>query len=209
MEFETVALNLAYLTYVVASLMPGGLKLRVALIVQSMMFITWAIISGTPTTIVWNILFSSANVWRAVRIVRRNSVPLSAEEEHVRRELFPSLSRRDFLLLWSIGRTDSAPVGEQFCAEGVEMKHLALLIDGTVHVDASDGVSVDRHAPTFIGEMSFFSHDPASADVVATTPVRFHRWDQDDLRNMSKLNQECSTALQIALGRDVTMKLRV
>lgn len=208
MEIETVALNLAYMTYVVASLMPGGLKLRVALIVQSFMFITWAIISETPTTIVWNILFSSANIWRAVRIVRRNSVGLNDTEMRVHQQMFPSLSRRSFLLLWSIGRDETSPVGEQFCVEGREMNDLLLVLDGAVSVNTAHGLVRTRAAPTFIGEMSFFSRDKASADVVAATPVRYRRWNQDDLRNMQALDHECSAALQVALGRDVTNKLR-
>jgi CRP-like cAMP-binding protein len=201
-------LNLAYLAYVTASLMPGGLKLRLALIVQSFMFIAWAIVSETPTTIVWNIAFSTANIWRAVRIVRRNSVALSDEEESIRHRLFATLSRRDFLLLWSTGRSDTAPVGEQFSTEGAQMKDLVLLLDGEVDVSSKRGLHRRRGAPTFIGEMSFFSRDAASADVVACTPVRYRRWNQDDLRNLQKLNNDCSTALQIALGRDVSNKLR-
>lgn len=208
MEIETVALNLAYTTYVIASLMPGGLKLRIALIVQSFMFITWAIISGTPTTIVWNILFTIANVWRVVRIVRENSVALDADEQRVHEALFPALSRRSFLLMWSLGDDESAPVGEQFCVEGMDNTDLILLLDGSVDVRTERGLVRQRSGLTFIGEMSFFSREPASADVIAATPVRFHRWDQDDLRNLEILDHECSAALQVALGRDVTKKLR-
>ncbi len=205
---DTLLLNLAYLLYVAASLMPSGLKLRLGLIAQSIAFMTWAIVSGTPTTFAWNVLFVSINIYQAIRIVRRDSVTLEAEEESIRTTIFPSLSKRDFLQLWAAGRGDEAPVGEQLCTEGTPNRDLFLLTAGELLVTTRAGLHRIRTSTCFVGEMSFLSGEPASADVIAATPIRFRQWNQDDLRALNLLNSECSKALQDAMALDVTRKLR-
>ncbi len=205
---DTLLLNLAYTFYVAASLMPSGLKLRLGLIAQSIAFMTWAVATGTPTTLVWNILFVSVNIYQAIRIVRRNAVTLGAEEESIRTAIFPNLSKRDFLQLWAAGRGDDAPVGERLCTEGSPNRDLFLLTSGELLVTTRAGLRRTRRSTCFIGEMSFLSGEAASADVVAATPIRFRQWNQDDLRALNLLNAECSKALQDAMALDVTRKLR-
>lgn len=205
---DTLLLNLAYASYVGASLLPTGMKLRVGLVLQSIVFITWGIASGTWSAVSWNLLFAAVNITQAVRISRRNSVRLTETEESLRRRLFPDLSRRDFLQMWSIGDRVECPAGRQLCTEGIELDDLVLLTDGEVHVTNAAGLNRSRTAVCFIGEMSFFSGDPASATVVAATELTFHRWNQEDLRALRTLNDDCARALQVALGLDVTRKLR-
>ena len=205
---DTLLLNLAYISYITASLMPSGLKLRLGLIAQSIAFITWGVVSGTPTTVAWNILFVSINIYKAVRIIRRDAVTLTAEEESVRVEIFPDLNRRAFLQLWAAGRGDDAPIDEQLCREGSVNIDLFLLTKGDVMVTTSSGLDRVRTATCFIGEMSFLSGDAASADVIAATPVSFRRWNQVDLRALQLLNRDCSRALQDAMALDITRKLR-
>ena len=205
---DTLLLNLAYISYITASLMPSGLKLRLGLIAQSIAFITWGVVSGTPTTVAWNILFVSINIYKAVRIIRRDAVTLTADEEAVRAEIFPDLDRRAFLQLWAAGRGDDAPIDERLCAEGSPNNDLFLLTKGEVTVTTRSGLHRSRTATCFIGEMSFLSGDAASADVVAATTISFRRWNQDDLRALQLLNRECSRALQDAMALDITRKLR-
>ncbi|MFK7919885.1 MAG: cyclic nucleotide-binding domain-containing protein [Ilumatobacter sp.] len=205
---DTLLLNLAYISYIAASLLPTGLKLRVGLVVQSIVFVAWGAASGTWSAVWWNVLFGAVNVTQAIRIARRNSVQLSEREEQIRRRLFPELSRRDFLQLWSVGEHIEAATGHRLCTEGTLQDDLLLLTGGEVRVTNSAGLDRVRSATCFIGEMSFFSGDPASADVTSITDLEFHRWNQDDLRALRTLNSDCSRALQVALGQDVTRKLR-
>jgi hypothetical protein len=88
---DTLLLNLAYISYVTASLMPSGLKLRLGLIAQSIAFITWGVVSGTPTTVAWNLVFVSINIYKAVRIFLRDAVTLTADEESVRAAIFDGI----------------------------------------------------------------------------------------------------------------------
>ena len=208
MDFDNVLLNVAYVAYVGAGLVPSGFRLRVALVVPSVLFIAWGIADGSMTVIAWNVAFAAVNIVQAIRIARRNSVVLEPEEEATRLALFEGLSRRDFLQLWSAGRGHDGPVGTQLCGEGVDQRDLLLLLEGEVHVTNSRGLDRHRTPLSFIGEMSFFSGEAASADVVASTPIRYRSWDQDDLRNLQTLNDEASRALTRALGRDVAAKLR-
>lgn len=205
---DTTLLNLAYASYVAASIIPGGLKLRMGLVAQSLVFIVWGVVTNTWPAVVWNVAFALVNGAQAYRITRRNAVRLTDEEETCRVALFADLSRRDFLVLWSMSSERTAGAGRQLLSEGVDHNKLFLLLDGEIGVRTASGLERTRSAPSFIGEMSFFSGESASADVIAHDTIRYRQWSHDDLRSLQQLNPDCAHALQNALGRDAARKLR-
>jgi signal-transduction protein with cAMP-binding, CBS, and nucleotidyltransferase domain len=205
---DTAFLNLAYASYIAASLIPGGLKFRLGLVTQSLFFILWGLVTNTWSTVVWNVIFAIVNGAQVYRITRRNAVRLTEEEEACRVELFTDLSRRDFLVLWSMGSERQAETGWQLLREGTDHSQLFLLLNGAIDVRNASGLARRRTAYSFIGEMSFFSGEPASADIVAHNEIRYRQWNHDDLRSLQQLNPDCAHALQNALGRDAARKLR-
>jgi CRP-like cAMP-binding protein len=60
----------------------------------------------------------------------------------------------------------------------------------------------------FVAELSFLSHERASADVVAVGELRYNSWNQDKLRSLEKINPELYQKLQHILSRDVTDKIK-
>jgi hypothetical protein len=207
-DASTVALNLAYISYVAVSFVPGGLRLRIALVLQSLTFIGWGVVSDTPSVIFWNVAFAAVNVWQEVRVARRDHVDLGVAEEEARSAMFDSLSRRDFLVLCSAGQSGEAGVGEQLCAVGERRDEPLLLLNGNVEVRTSTGFDVVGRRHMFVGEMSFLSGRPTSADVWAAEPVTFRRWKFDDVRRLEQLNLDVARSVEKAMGRDVAAKLR-
>ncbi len=82
---DTLLLNLAYISYVTASLFPSGPKLRLALIAQSIVFIVWGAVSSNRSAIAWNLVFAAINIFQARLIlavpnrVRRSAVSAPVE----------------------------------------------------------------------------------------------------------------------------------
>jgi hypothetical protein len=119
-RLDTAFLNLAYASYVAASLIPGGLKFRLGLVAQSLFFTLWGILTNTWSAVVWNVIFAIVNGVQAYRITRRDAVRLTEEEEACRVALFTDLRRRDFLVLWSMGSERQAKTGWQLLRQGTD-----------------------------------------------------------------------------------------
>ena len=60
----------------------------------------------------------------------------------------------------------------------------------------------------FVGEISFITKEPASADVYAESEVNFIEWDQDELRKMRTINPTFWTKLNNILGKDLAKKIK-
>jgi hypothetical protein len=57
-------------------------------------------------------------------------------------------------------------------------------------------------------ELSFLSHERASADVVAVGELQYNSWNQDKPRRLAKINPELYQKLQHILSPDVTNKIK-
>lgn len=205
---EALILNLAYALYVLASLAPGGLRLRIGLALQGIVFIVWALLTENWSAAGWNVAFTGVNVFHAIRIIRDDRLPLGEIEARVREEMFPGLGRRDFLLLWNAGQSGTVPAGAGLCSTGDVAHDLVLVLTGSVRVDLPDGSTIDRPARCFVGELSFYTGQPASADVSAAADIDVHRWTRDDLATLEQLNSSVERALRDAMGGDIAQKLR-
>lgn len=205
---EALILNVAYAVYVLASLARGGLKLRIGLILQGTIFIVWAVVTENWSAAGWNVAFTCVNVYHAVRIIQDERLPLGDLETRVRDEMFPSLGRRDFLLLWNAGQSGAMATDQVLCSRGDVAHDLVLVLEGDVLVRLPDGGEVTRPARCFVGELSFYTGEPASADVVAAGDLTMHRWTRADLATLAELNVECERALRDAMGDDIARKLQ-
>lgn len=208
MDAAFIALSLGYIVYVSAGFVTDALRFRLTTMLASAVLIVWGLVADNLGVVGWNAAFVIVNAFQAVRLSRREAVDLDPGDDAVREMFFPTLGPRDFLTLWTAGRKDVAASGTRLCAEGERLDDVLLLLDGTVDVRNSTGLSVTRAAPCFIGEMSYLTGEPASADVTADGDITVRSWNQEDLRNLQALNHRCAQSWQQALGVDVSRKLR-
>lgn len=208
MDAAFIALSLGYIVYVSAGFVTDALRFRLTTMLASVVLIVWGIVSDNLGVVGWNAAFVTVNAFQAVRLHRRQAVDLDPSDEAVRDRFFPMLGPRDFLTLWTAGRKDVATSGTRLCTEGERLDDVLLLLDGTVDVKNSAGVSVTRAAPCFIGEVSYLTGEPASANVTADGDITVRSWNLEDLRNLQMLNHRCAQSWQRALGMDVSRKLR-
>lgn len=157
---------------------------------------------------IWNFAFVCMNGARvAGLLMERQSIQLPREQDALYRQVFASMRRRDFLLLWEMGET-RAIEGRQLIRAGEKQRELVLLMDGEVIV-RKDGHELARLGRgSFVAEMSFVTGDAASADVIADGTVRARVWPQEKLARLEQLNPLLMIKLQKILSRDLSSKVK-
>jgi len=97
---------------------------------------------------------------------------------------------------------------EYLCRENQYQNELMLILDGNVSV-RKDGHEITKlQRGSFVGEMSFLTGEPASADVVNVEKIQCIVWSKDKLKQLEQLNQALLMKLQVTLGKDLTHKLQ-
>lgn len=208
MDAALIALSLGNIVYVSAGFVTDALKFRLTTMLASVILVGWGIISEHLGVIAWNSAYVVLNSIKTAQILRQNALVLDPEDQAIRDSFFPALNPREFLTLWTAGRGDIVDAATHLCTEGQAQDDVLLVLEGSVKVTNSNGLDLEQTAPCFLGEMSFLTRKPASADAITNDSVKVRRWNQDDLRNLHHLNEKCAQAWQVALGVDVANKLR-
>lgn len=135
------------------------------------------------------------------------STRLNTEETAFMKSKMPTLPKplaRRFLNagLW----VDAEPETE-VATEGQPIGALIYLVSGAADVDIDGGTVGQLKPDTFIGELTCFDREPATASVKLTKKARFFRVSTDALTDICKRNPDLRFALENAIGRDTRMKL--
>jgi len=206
---ETIAVNVAYALYVASGFMKTELRLRISLVVVSIAFIVWAVIAGSWSPVVWNVLFGVTHAVHVYRMWQANrAIALSEEAEEVHARLFPELSRLDFHALWSVGATHGFDPGDELILEGAEDHSLSLVLRGQVSVVRNSEVLATLGPDALLGERSFVTGHPASADVVALSGGALHCWNMLKVQALGDLYPTAHAALIAHIGVDLAVKLK-
>jgi hypothetical protein len=170
---------------------------------------SYGLIRGDHYMAAWNFVFVGINLARTVRLLNeRRPIHLARDQEQIYKQLFLSMTRREFLFLWEMGNPGRID-GAQLVREGELQRDLVLLLSGEVVVRKGDQRSWPAcSAVQFVAEMSFISGEPASANVIADGRVEYMAWPQDKLRALQQLNPGLLVKLQHILGRDLTGKVK-
>lgn len=203
-----LSLNIAYVILLTATLMPTGIKLRIGLVFQNLAFVAAGFFLDNRTMMTWNAVFFVTNSVQTLRLIREQSVELTDEEATVRERLFPSLSPRSFLALWTAGHDRSAATDEVLIDEGQEQNELHLVLDGSVAIRVGGEIVGRRATDRFVGEFSFLNPAPATATVTAVEPSKFRSWSHDDLRHLDELEPVAARALRDLLAGEVSRKMQ-
>lgn len=208
MTTSFLLINLGYLLMLVALLMRDILWLRVILLTAQTALGFYGLFSDNHAMAAWNFIFVGINTARSVRLlVERRPIHLPRDQEQIYKQLFLSMSRREFLLLWEMGMPGRSD-GAQLVREGEAQRQLVLILNGEVVVRKAGQELARLKRGQFVAEMSFLSGDPASADVLAEGPVDYRAWPQDKLRALQQLNPALLVKLHHILGRDLTQKVK-
>ena len=92
--------------------------------------------------------------------------------------------------------------------EGDYQKSLFLILSGNAEVSRDGRVIATLNRPEFVGEISFITKEPASADVETKSKLYYIEWDQNELRHLKTSNPTFWTKLNQILGEDLAKKIK-
>jgi hypothetical protein len=203
-----ILVNLGYFFMFLALTAKDILLLRSILILGQLSLVSFGYFSDNLYVSFWNVLFFGINSFQIARLLReRTKIELPAELTDLYERVFSSMSRREFLTFWNMGRTERRE-GDQMIREGEHQRELVLILSGTFNVVKGIEVIAKLNRGSFIAEMSFLTGDPASADVFANGPVEYIVWNQEKLRNLNQINPQLFIKFQNVLAKDLADKIK-
>lgn len=207
MALSTLVINIAYIALFASTFTRRLVWLRAFLIAGSVAFITFGIMVGNWSMVGWNIVTGSLHARQLVLyVLSRRRLSLTAEDEVVRRTLFPDLDAFDFSSLWSMGETVRY-VDELMTVRGETHGRVGVVLDGTVRIERPADADVELTSGALVGELTYVRGGAATADARAIGTVTLREWPHDRLATLDQLNPAAGRALHRFLERDIAAKV--
>jgi hypothetical protein len=203
-------LHTANVVYLLSYLVKDILWLRLLTVVGGLMLMVWAFAQPQPlwASLGWNAVFMAINLWRIVLLLlERRPIRLSERDARLYRQVFRSLTPREFVQLLALGRWEEATPETRIVERAQSLDRLMVIASGRTAVRVGERV-VELGEGQFVGEMSFITGEPPTADVVAIDPIRYVAWPKTELRTFLADHPALRAAWQAVLGADLVGKLR-
>jgi CRP-like cAMP-binding protein len=201
-------LNGSYILIALALILRDVLWLRTAWAGGQVCMIAYSLVIHQPVMTGWNCFFFSINAFQVIRIIlERRDVTLSAELDYICKNVFPLMSKREFLKIWNTGEVREV-TDECIVNQGEPQQHVYLIMDGKVSVTKGGRELVRLGKDRFFAEMSFLTNLRATANVTAIGPVKYTALNQDQLRSLRESAPELFIKFQSAVSRDLMRKLQ-
>lgn len=205
----TAAGHLSYVLLVLSMMMRTMVWLRViAIAAGSASFAYgWFWLSDT-VTVVWEAIFVLTNLIQlAIMAYEQRNRPLNDEERVLVDAVLPGADAAQIRRLLALGKSGTAEPEAILFSQGETPDQLIVLTRGTVQVEQGGKVIGACGEGDFLGEISFQSGSPASADVIVTNTVHFFAFDQQALRHFLGRHADIASALEASLSRNLMAKL--
>ena len=202
-------IHLAYLITFVALAIRDVLFLRIVLSIANILQVVYQYgFNNNPDIAFWNALFLAINTIQVFKLIReRSPVKIPDEIDDIYKSKFSDMTQREFVYFWSLGKQKDA-TDVLLINEGEYQKSLFLILSGTAAVLRDSRVIATLHRPEFVGEISFITREPASANVDAKSKLYYIEWDQEELRRLKMKNSQFWTKLNQCLGEDLAKKIK-
>jgi CRP-like cAMP-binding protein len=203
-------LHVANVVYLLSYLVKDILWLRLLTVLGGVLLMVWAFSQPTPmwASLGWNALFLSINIWRiALLLLERRPVRLSERDLGLYRLVFRALTPREYVKLLAIGRWEEAKPEARIVERAHALDRLMVIASGRAAVRIGERV-VELNEGRFVGEMSFITGEPPTADVVALDSIRYVSWPKAELTKFLADHPTLRAAWQAILGADLVGKLR-
>ena len=209
MNSYEIIIHLAYLITFIALSIRDVLFLRIVLSVACCLQVVYQYgFNNNPDIAFWNASFLAINLFQVVKIIKeRSPVKIPDDIVDIYRTKFSDMTHREFLYFWSLGKQKDA-TDVLLINEGEYQKSLFLILSGTAAVSRDSRVIATLHRPEFVGEISFITREPASANVDAKSRLYYIEWDQEELRRLKMKNSQFWTKLNQCLGEDLAKKIK-
>jgi hypothetical protein len=215
MEFNTTIIhiigNLNYIIMLMAFLTRKMLYLRILAIVSSIFAIIYfSIVATDPlwVPIGWKGAMIVANIMGIIYIIyQHREIQFRPEEKKLYKAVFATLAPLQFKKLLDIGVFTDVEEGEHIVHKNTKIEELILLSSGKVKIISEGKLLNYCESGAFIGEMSFLTNNPTTADVIAIEPTRYLKWMKKDFQRLLQKDRKLKTSLHNIFNVDLLKKL--
>ena len=203
-------IHAAYILTALAFLLRDILWLRALAMAANLCIAAAAFLAPTPAWAVaaWAGTFFLINLGHSIWLVHERHLRRFTEEERrLRDTAFPSLDPMNVRRLLRCGRWVEHAKDKSLTLQGVQSEDLVLISEGEAAVCLGGQVVRRLGCGKFVGEIGFLSEEPATANVVAATPLRCLTWKAAELRRFLARHPEVRTVFHAAVGKDLAEKI--
>jgi CRP-like cAMP-binding protein len=186
--------------------------LRVVAVVGLSLEIVYFMMSGGDlrTGIGWDLVFIAINLYQLYRLVHeRLSLRLPEKDRDLLRKVLTGLDDAKIARLLGAGALCDLESGTRLAEENEPLEKLYFLCDGRVAVTIAGRAVSQLEEGNFVGEVAFLTERPATATVVALTPVRALAFDRDTLKQFFKNETDVAGLIYQLIGRELAQKIKV
>ena len=204
--------HLSYILIAVSYWLTDIFWLRIVAVVGLSLEIVYFLMSGGDlrTGIGWDIVFIAINLYQLYRLVQeRLSLRLPEKDRDLLRKVLAGLNDGQIARLLGAGALYDLPAGTTLAEENEALEKLYFICDGRVSVTISSRAVSQLEQGNFVGEVAFLTERPATATVVAETPVRALAFDRDTLKQFFKNETEVAGLIYQLIGRELAHKIKV
>tara|TARA_R100000234_G_scaffold68845_1_gene42247 strand:+ start:1628 stop:2269 length:642 start_codon:yes stop_codon:yes gene_type:complete len=207
MNIATIAGHLAFGLIAFSFLVKDILWLRIVSILASAfsIFYNWVIpVEPMWIAIHWNLVFIVLNFYHiAVIIYEKRPVHMNPKDKELYETLFKDLSPVEYLKISKIANWKKFKSGQKIIKQGLPVKDLVLIYNGTVDVAVDKGKVAELRDGQFVGEMSFLTEKPATATCITKHTTECLVWKQDEFKELLKRNPSLYYSIQSLLSNQL------
>lgn len=207
---DAILMNLGYVAMFLAMYVASQIRLRSLLIFYQVVTIWRAYVYiDNLNMLIWHALFFVLNAYRVYQLyLESREISIPQDLLDIKERVFNTMTPREFFQFWDLGRDVHYDSGGSMLQEGQTNDRLILMLEGVVDVQVMGGRTVAQNRRgDFVGEMSFITHNPVSATVVAQDQVVCREWTRENLNSLHKKRNGVYHKLQGSLGHDIVGKL--
>jgi CRP-like cAMP-binding protein len=155
-----------------------------------------------------SILFIAINLYQLYAMAReRQPIVFEGEQAWLYERVFSLMSPKEFKRVLATGRWQTASPQQQILSKGGAVDHLAFVVTGRLDALWGDQLMNSVPAGGVVGEISYLTGKPASADVVAGLQSRLFFLAHRDIEKIKSESPDLYNKIMYVLSRQLVDKL--
>lgn len=211
MNIAAIAGHLAFGLIAFSFLVKDILWLRIMSILASLFSVLYNFyipVDPMWLAINWNIVFILVNLYHiAVIIYEKRPVHMNPKDKELYETLFKELTPVEYLKITKIAEWHKYTAGEVLIKHSALVTDLVLIYNGTVEVEVDGNIVAELKDGQFVGEMSFLTEKPATANCIVKHDCECIVWKQPEFKELLKRNPSLYFTIQSLLSAQVSSNL--
>ena len=211
MNIAAIAGHLAFGLIAFSFLVKDILWLRIMSILASLFSVLYNFyipVDPMWLAINWNIVFILVNLYHiAVIIYEKRPVHMNPKDKELYETLFKELTPVEYLKITKIAEWHKYTAGEVLIKHSALVTDLILIYNGTVEVEVDGNIVAELKDGQFVGEMSFLTEKPATANCIVKHDCECIVWKQPEFKELLRRNPSLYFTIQSLLSAQVSSNL--